>query len=78
MRKEMMMFQLKKGNIYTDSVFCDDVHMVHEYLMHDLIAKKLNCCSYIKSIRRVSNYDGTQNITVTYDNNCRRIYTVKY
>ena len=49
---------------------------IYEALARDLIAKKIHHCTYIKSIKRVCNYDGTQTITVTYDNNCRSIYTV--
>ena len=46
-------------------------------IVYDLIAKKLNNASSIKSIRRNSNYDGTQEIIVTYGCELRAIYTVR-
>ena len=56
-----------------DSMKEEDIYM---RLCNALIAKKLNECRYIKSIKRRNNYDGTQEITVTYDNAVRNIYTI--
>lgn len=53
---------------------------VWEDLAKDLMAKKLERCSYIRSIQRRNNYDGTHTIIVNYAADCgggRRIYTVK-
>lgn len=50
---------------------------VYKSLASELIAKKINCCSYIKSIKRRQLYNGFIEITVNYDNGGRRIYTVK-
>lgn len=67
--------KVKQGwQVYRESL---DPEEVHESLMHDLIAKKLEKCDYIKSIKRVQNYNGTINIIVTYDETLRRVYTVK-
>ena len=51
---------------------------IYHSLMHDMIAKKLHQCTYIKSIKDRSNYDGTRTITVTYDNSVRRVYVIKF
>lgn len=45
-----------------------DERQVYQSLANDLIGKKLNNCLYIQSITRVNNYDGTQTITVKYNN----------
>lgn len=44
-------------------------------LAGDLNSKYLEKCSFIKSIRRVQRYTHKE-IIVTYDNECRAIYTV--
>lgn len=51
--------------------------VVYQSLANDLIAKKLNNCTYIKSIKRTQLYNGFERITVTYDNDVRRIYTIE-
>lgn len=53
---------------------------VWEDLAKDLIAKKLEACRYISSIKRKQNYDGTNTIIVNYAADCgggRRVYTIK-
>ena len=52
------------------------VEEIYTRLCNELIAKKVNSCRYIKSIKRRNNYDGTQEITITYDNEVRYIYTI--
>lgn len=49
---------------------------IYKSLAMDIINKKIQAAAYIKRIKRTSNYDGTQNIIVTYDNDCRAVYTV--
>jgi hypothetical protein len=56
---------------------CTDEKEVYKQLTHDLISKKLNNCTYIKSIKRVQLYNGFIKIYVNYDNQVRRIYTVE-
>lgn len=68
--------EVKEGKKYVESMRQTDPATVYEYLSKELIAKKINQCTYIRSIKRQNNYDGTQNITVTYDNNVRAIYTI--
>lgn len=50
---------------------------IYKSLCNDLIAKKVNACRYIRSIKRTQNYDGTITITVSYDNKTRSVYRVK-
>lgn len=59
-----------------DEYTCSDPATVYERLAADLTAKYLNKGRYITRITRVNNYDGTQRITVTYDNDFRNEYTV--
>lgn len=68
---------VKEKNKYIETITQTDAAQVYEYLAHDLIAKKINACRYIKSIKRRNNYDGTQQITIIYDNNTKAEYTVK-
>ena len=49
---------------------------VYKDLALALISKKINGCTWVKSIKRIQRYDGTQKIVVTYDNGCRDIYIV--
>ena len=46
---------------------------VFRSLASDLTAKKLNNCSYIKTIKRVQKYTHCE-ITVSYDNNTKNVY----
>lgn len=75
-RKNTYSHQTKVGRHYIETFLCLDQFAVQEALMKDLIAKKLHGCSYIRAIFDRNNYDGTRDITVYYDNNTRRVYTV--
>lgn len=68
--------ETKKGDKWFYGSTCRDPETVYESLANDLIAKKINQCSYIKSIRRRQNYNGTATITVVYSNNVRALYVV--
>lgn len=77
MREINLVIEIKNGKKWVkDTVFTDET-LVYKYLANDLISKKLNGCTYIKTIKRVPNYDGTQTIIVTFNNDTRSIYTVK-
>lgn len=67
----------KRGKKWIETFKQTEPVEVYRDLMHDLINKKICCASYIKSIKRTNNYDGTQTIIVTYDNECRSIYIVE-
>lgn len=69
--------EVKKGNKYEITRECNDSAYVYESLARDVIAKKINLCTYIKSIKRIQLYNGFEKIIVTYDNNCRCTYTIE-
>ena len=69
-------FQVKHGRKWGTEYEYTDHASIYEWLVHDLVAKKINACTYIRSIKRTNNYDGTQTIVVTYDGNTRNIYTI--
>lgn len=76
MRNIQKIVETKSGSKWEVTYTCTDEKEVYDSLAHDLIAKKINACTYIRSIKRNNNYDGTQNITISYDNNVRAVYTV--
>lgn len=55
----------------------DNSAYFYRRLSNDLIAKKINECRYIRSIRREPLYNGITNIIVTYDNDVRATYTIE-
>lgn len=69
--------EVKNGKTWIETFCVEDPADVYEGLANDLIAKKINACSYILSIKRVNLYTGFQRITVNYTNGVRSIYTVK-
>ena len=69
-------FQQKQGREYVTKYVCNDPVQVHEDLTHELISKKINECRWIRSIKRTPLYNGFQKITVQYDNDSRRVYTI--
>ena len=54
-----------------------DAEYIYKDLAKCLIDKKINKCTYIRSIKRIPNYDGTQTIVVTHDNGVKAVYTVE-
>lgn len=77
MKREISMTNLvKEGRTWKESYINNNPADVYESLAHALIAKKLHACSYIKSIKRTNNYDGTQTVTVNYDNGVKTVYIV--
>ena len=67
---------VKTGNKYNTSAIWRDSELVYKELAHDMWAKHIAKAAYIKRISDKSNYDGTREITVLYDNGVKRIYTV--
>ena len=63
--------------VWVDESINDNPEQVYSSLAKDMVAKKLHKCGYIQSIRERSNYDGTRDVTVTYDNGVRRVYTIE-
>ena len=77
MKREISMTNyVKEGRNWKESYTNTNPADVYESLSLALINKKIHSCSYIKSIKRVNNYDGTQSITVNYDNGVKTVYIV--
>ena len=66
--------ETKKGNKWVTTYKHIDNTEALQSLASDLAAKYIGKASYVRSIKRRNNYDGTQTYTVTYDNDCRAIY----
>ena len=75
--KVNMTIEVKNGKTYEAERIVEDCAEVYESLARDLISKKINACTYIKSIKRTPLYNGFEKITVTYDNDVRRVYTIE-
>ena len=76
--KDIKRVSYKKENNTWKETFTDtDRESVYKWLAHDLEAKYICKCTYITRIKRQSNYDGTVNITVWYDNNIKNVFTVE-
>ena len=69
-------FQSKQGKEYVTTYTQENECEVYKELAHCLIAKKINQCKYIRSIKRVQNYDGTITIFVYYIDGDRNVFTV--
>lgn len=66
----------KNGRNWEESYRNTNPADVYESLSLALINKKIHACTFIKSIKRTPNYDGTQTITVMYDNGVKTVYIV--
>lgn len=74
-----VVYQKKTNNGYVPT-WEKEGDEVWEQLCVELIAKNLEGCSYIRSIKRRNNYNGTITIVVEYtlsSGGGRRIYTVE-
>ena len=78
MREMQRLVEQKVNNAWVETFRETDENKIWESRAKDLIAKKLHKATWIRSVRDSSNYDGTRDITVYYDNGVRSIYTVKY
>lgn len=76
MRTIQKTVEVKEGRSWRPSYTETNETEIYKSLATDLINKKIHAAAYIKSIKRTPNYDGTQNIIVAYDNDCRAVYTV--
>lgn len=66
----------KEGREWKQTYTTTNAAEVYEDLAQALISKKINACSYIKSIKRVPLYNGLQKINVLYDNGVKVVFTV--
>lgn len=76
MREIKRIVEIKNGRKWETTFSSTEPAYVFESLSKDLIAKKINACAYIGSIKRANNYDGTITITVNYNNDTRSVYTI--
>lgn len=76
MKSATMTGYRKSGKNYVVDFENTDAGDVIERLAGDLAAKYIGKASFIKSIKRRNNYDGTQLYTVFYDNGYKIEYTV--
>jgi hypothetical protein len=74
---EKLTIYTKERNEWRESLEICDTLEIYKRLSSDLIAKKINACLYIKKIERESLYNGTQKITIYYDNGVKAVYIVK-
>lgn len=77
MKAEKAITQKKDGKQWITTYETEHAETIHNNLMHELIAKYLHHAGYIRRITDKTNYDGTREITVYYDNNYKTVYTVK-
>ena len=75
--KVNMTIAVKNGKTYEVTSVNENRAEVYESLARDMVNKKLCACTYIKSIKRVSLYNGFEKITVCYDNNVRCVYVIE-
>ena len=68
---------VKVGRNYKQGMIETDPEEVYKSLSEDLIAKKINNATYIRSIKREQLYNGFENITVYYSNNVKAVYTIE-
>ena len=68
----------KENNMYIlDSYQTSDPLEIYTRLTNTLIAKKINCCKWVRSIKRENLYNGYQKITVLQNNGIKEIYIIK-
>lgn len=67
---------VKEGREWKQSHTTTNAAEVYKDLADALISKKINCCLYIKSIKRIPLYNGLQRIDVLYTNETKVTFTV--
>ena len=70
-------YEEKKNGKFVETFRCEDEQRVYDDLSHELIAKKINGCSWIRSIKRNQLYNGFIQIVISYDHGGRRTYTIR-
>ena len=72
-----VIYEAREGRGFVKEWEHSDPAEVYKDLAAELIAKKINNCKWIRSIKRRQLYNGYLEITVNYPHGGRRIYTVK-
>ena len=75
--KVMRICEVKENGKYNETFRNYEKEIVYCELSNRLIAKKINHCTWIKSIHRTPLYNGYEKIVVYYDNNCRDIFIIE-
>ena len=69
--------EVKRGNVWD---FCrreENPEEVYKKLASDMIAKKINKCTYITRITRSNLYNGYEKIYILYNNGVRVTYQIE-
>jgi hypothetical protein len=74
---EKMTVYIKEGKNFVENYSTTDATRIYQLLTNDLISKKINCCNWIRSIKRENLYNGYQKITVSQNNDCKTVYIIK-
>ena len=74
---ENLTVYIDNGNGYHETYNTSDPLIIYQRLSGALIAKKINCCKWVRSIRRENLYNGYQRITVFVNYGCKEVYTIK-
>jgi hypothetical protein len=74
---EKLTVYVKENNKYIETYTTTDAETIYRRLTEELIAKKINCCKWIQSIKRVNLYTGYQKITVHETNGIKAEYIIK-
>ena len=75
--KIIKIVEVKENNKWVQTYSTEDIATVYQDLSESLIAKKLNCCTYIRSIKRINLYNGFQKITVYHTNDVKVTFIVE-
>lgn len=74
---EKMTVYIKENKKYIETYTTTDTIIIYQRLTNTLIAKKINACKWIQSIKRVNLYNGYQKIIVIENNGCKSEYIIK-
>jgi hypothetical protein len=74
---EKLTVYIKEGKNYIETYSTIDPLIIYQRLTNTLIAKKINCCNWVRSIKRVNLYNGYQKIIVLENNGCKSEYIIK-
>lgn len=76
MKNISLVIDKKINNKWKETYKTTDEKEIYKALAQNVIAKKFHKCSYIRSIKECTNYDGTRKVVVYYDNGVRATYTI--
>ena len=69
----------RRNGHYEVTYIDTDPASVYEWVAHEMVAKYLDRCHYIRGIKDKNNYhDGTREIVIYYDNDVRMTCTIKW